>query len=455
MRKLFIYFCIFLLVALLGLGLSPYLRVAAFNIGLLSEEIPVSGTGSMYPTFPKSEGISEKAASEETVARPLMKKYPSGFSLFGRHFFDYRLKRGDIVEFENEVTRKITRDKYNEASGFVKRIVALPGDDIEVRDGFLYINGRRQEEPYTAKPRSTYGGDFLPDCRLLKIPENYVFVMGDNRKASLDSRHDIAFLPEKDIHYVLPYANQDIYKNLWRDASRDEQYAHSTTLAAVEFVSALNAEREKRHLKKLNLDNLLSQSGTIRAKAILESDDFSTEATRSGLDLSRSVAKSGYRNIILGELLTRGFYESEELMENFREFPQSAELLYSDEYQDIGVSSVIDEIRGCPTQAVVIHLGGYKPPNYDKDEVAGWGSLIDNLREVTPSWEKLKGADTINQEKLGRLLYLLNIRLDNAVRIHDRLSKNQWLTEDEEKLVSMDKDLHNEAQNLINELNRP
>ncbi|OGG38187.1 hypothetical protein A3J20_05480 [Candidatus Gottesmanbacteria bacterium RIFCSPLOWO2_02_FULL_42_29] len=142
-------------------------------------------------------------------------------------------------------------------------------------------------------------------------------------------------------------------------------------------------------------------------------------------------------------------------MENFREFPQSAELLYSDEYQDIGVSSVIDEIRGCPTQAVVIHLGGYKPPNYDKDEVAGWGSLIDNLREVTPSWEKLKGADTINQEKLERLLYLLNIRLDNAVRIHDRLSKNQWLTEDEEKLVSMDKDLHNEAQNLINELNRP
>ena len=308
---------------------------------------------------------------------------------------------------------------------FIKRIVGLPGEELVV-DGVEW-----------------------------KLGDGEYFVMGDNRKASLDSRHDIAFLPEKDIHYVLPLDDQDIYENLWRDASRDEQYAHSTTLAAVEFVSALNAEREKRHLKKLNLDNLLSQSGTIRAKAILESDDFSTEATRSGLDLSRSVAKSGYRNIILGELITRGFYESEELMENFREFPQSAELLYSDEYQDIGVSSVIDEIRGCPTQAVVIHLGGYKPPNYDKDEVAGWGSLIDNLREVTPSWEKLKGADTINQEKLERLLYLLNIRLDNAVRIHDRLSKNQWLTEDEEKLVSMDKDLHNEAQNLINELNRP
>src|SRR3990167_5410741 len=189
MRKLVVFTVLFLVTGLAGLALSPVLRSAAVSLGLVAEEIPVSGTGSMYPTFPKSEGISEKAASEETVARPLMKKYPSGFSLFGRHFFDYRLKRGDIVEFENEVTRKITRDKYNEASGFVKRIVALPGDDIEVRDGFLYINGRRQEEPYTAKPRSTYGGDFLPDCRLIKIPENYVFVMGDNRKASLDSRH--------------------------------------------------------------------------------------------------------------------------------------------------------------------------------------------------------------------------------------------------------------------------
>jgi len=62
-------------------------------------------------------------------------------------------------------------------------VVGLPGDEIDIRDGYLYINGEKQQEPYTKG--LTYEQSFeLPRV----VPENKVFVMGDNREYSKDSR---------------------------------------------------------------------------------------------------------------------------------------------------------------------------------------------------------------------------------------------------------------------------
>ncbi|MCO6453238.1 MAG: signal peptidase I [Caldilineales bacterium] len=63
----------------------------------------------------------------------------------------------------------------------IKRVIGLPGEAIEVRDGRVLINGRALDEPYLRTvTRGTY-----PETR---IPEGYVFVMGDNRNNSNDSR---------------------------------------------------------------------------------------------------------------------------------------------------------------------------------------------------------------------------------------------------------------------------
>jgi signal peptidase I len=80
--------------------------------------------------------------------------------------------RGDIVVFHPPVA---PREDY------IKRVVAVGGDSVEVREGRLFVNGRAQEEPYLEENME---GSYA----LEKVPRGHVFVMGDNRNSSGDSR---------------------------------------------------------------------------------------------------------------------------------------------------------------------------------------------------------------------------------------------------------------------------
>ena len=88
----------------------------------------------------------------------------------------YRLlhgpRRGDIVVI----------DLPEQTDMLIKRVVGLPGESIEVRNGEVYINGERLDESWTVKPG---GGSYGPQI----VPPLHVFVMGDNRGASNDSRN--------------------------------------------------------------------------------------------------------------------------------------------------------------------------------------------------------------------------------------------------------------------------
>jgi signal peptidase I len=94
------------------------------------------------------------------------------------HFVDP--KRGDIVVFE---TPQQARSDCGASGTFVKRIIGMPGETWEMRNGFVYINGRRLQEPYVKPDRRDV--DTLPRQR---IPSDHYFVMGDNRESSCDSR---------------------------------------------------------------------------------------------------------------------------------------------------------------------------------------------------------------------------------------------------------------------------
>jgi signal peptidase I len=78
-------------------------------------------------------------------------------------------------------------------TNFIKRVVAVGGDRLRVVDGRVYLNGKRQSEPYI-HPDSSCGICNLPTE--ITIPKGYFFMMGDNRGESADSR-EWGPIPEK------------------------------------------------------------------------------------------------------------------------------------------------------------------------------------------------------------------------------------------------------------------
>lgn len=74
----------------------------------------------------------------------------------------------------------------------IKRVIGLPGDEISVKDGALFVNGNRQDEPYLDP---AYCKEYRAVSFDTKVPEGEYFLMGDNRDNSMDSR-DIGMVHE-------------------------------------------------------------------------------------------------------------------------------------------------------------------------------------------------------------------------------------------------------------------
>ena len=96
-----------------------------------------------------------------------------------------------IYRFQKPVKGEVVIFRYprDPSRDFIKRVIATEGDTIEIRDGRVYVNGQQLSEDYIKeKTRGSYP--------LSTVPEGTVFVMGDNRNNSEDSRFsDVGFVP--------------------------------------------------------------------------------------------------------------------------------------------------------------------------------------------------------------------------------------------------------------------
>jgi signal peptidase I len=85
------------------------------------------------------------------------------------------LQRGDIIAF---------RYPQDPSKGYIKRLIGMPGDTVEIRAGEVWVNGVKLTEPYL-DPNLNLSRRSLPPVR---IPQESYYVLGDNRDNSSDSR---------------------------------------------------------------------------------------------------------------------------------------------------------------------------------------------------------------------------------------------------------------------------
>lgn len=144
--------------------------------------------------------------------------FPGGLPLFSGRIWNTDPERGDVVVF------KFPKNTHTD---FIKRVIGLPGDTVQMKDGRLYINGERVErekdgryiiDEYLNMPEFYHKyKETLPNgvvhqilelsdkerivdnTEVFEVPEDSYFVMGDNRDRSDDSRISVGFVPRENL----------------------------------------------------------------------------------------------------------------------------------------------------------------------------------------------------------------------------------------------------------------
>jgi signal peptidase I len=112
---------------------------------------------------------------------------PNDYIFLSKQAYTFgEVKHGDIVVFHSQL-----EDSSGVKKNLIKRVIGLPGDTISISSGSVYRNGEALDEPYT---RDGYTDGEMAE---ITVPENDLFLMGDNRQESTDSRNpDVGFVSE-------------------------------------------------------------------------------------------------------------------------------------------------------------------------------------------------------------------------------------------------------------------
>ncbi|MDR0357361.1 MAG: signal peptidase I [Clostridiales Family XIII bacterium] len=104
--------------------------------------------------------------------------HPDDYIFLNKQAYRFgEVKRGDIIVFRSSL-----EETNGAAKNLIKRVIGTQGDTVSIRNGYVYVNNSKLEESYI-KDGYTEG-----EMNEVTVPENMLFVMGDNRQGSLDSR---------------------------------------------------------------------------------------------------------------------------------------------------------------------------------------------------------------------------------------------------------------------------
>ena len=205
-------------------------------------------TGSMKPNFLVGDYlfVSKYAYGVSNASLPLE---PNLFN--GRILELGKPERGDVIVFKSP---------SNRYTNYIKRLIGLPGDEIQVRDGILYINGEMIAQKEAGTFTDTDGhvlrknietlpngisyyilddssNNILDNTDVYKVPEGHYFFMGDNRDHSSDSRTNlIAFVPYEKLigkAEMIMFSNPESIIYIWRwlfDFNKDRLFIRIKSL---------------------------------------------------------------------------------------------------------------------------------------------------------------------------------------------------------------------------------
>ncbi|MDZ4654577.1 MAG: signal peptidase I [Coriobacteriia bacterium] len=111
---------------------------------------------------------------------------PTGSMIPTLEIYDYVIANKFIYRFQDPTSGDIVvfLSPSSNSTDYIKRVIAVGGQEVDIRDGVVYVDGSALDEPYTHGMRTDPGPLVLP----LIVPDSYVWLMGDNRKNSQDSR---------------------------------------------------------------------------------------------------------------------------------------------------------------------------------------------------------------------------------------------------------------------------
>ena len=118
--------------------------------------------------------------------------YDGNYVLVNKMAYKFgKVERGDIIVFHSGMKAEEGAGDSEGNKLLIKRIIAIPGDTIKIENGDVYLNGKVQHESFV-EDGGTWG-----DVETMTIPEGKLFVMGDHRSVSIDSRSEMVGLVDQ------------------------------------------------------------------------------------------------------------------------------------------------------------------------------------------------------------------------------------------------------------------
>ncbi|MDO8609294.1 MAG: signal peptidase I [bacterium] len=166
------------------------------------------------------------------------------------------LQNDDIINCssyqKNDLSRKDIVIFKHADKEYIKRIIGLPEDKIAVSNFEVFLNNEKIEEKYILNNHSTnlWENGFIKTNEPIIVPNNKLFILGDNRLRSSDSR-EFGFIDKNDISCIIPWKEQYIFTSKWNDKYKKSfedyevnQNSLSKFISNTEIIKLLNNNTE-------------------------------------------------------------------------------------------------------------------------------------------------------------------------------------------------------------------